>query len=142
GYTSAHDRPCSSRAVALPPAPGRGWRADQLLEGAAESGLRPVANVSRDHRDARTATRKQSRRHLHAPLREIVHRRLADEVHEAISESQARQPDLARQLLNRPGMSWHALHERECIAVVYITHPGETVGGISRDDNVWRVHTV
>lgn len=27
GYTSAHDRLSSSRAVALPPAPGRGWRA-------------------------------------------------------------------------------------------------------------------
>ena len=41
-------------------------------------------------------------RKLHAPDRQIAHGRLTDETREALRESRAREPDLARQFLRRP----------------------------------------
>src|SRR5262245_46586058 len=64
----------------VPPLAGR--PPDQLLEGAAERRFRLVADLLGHLRDV-AAVGEVPRRELHAPERQVVHRRIADERGEA-----------------------------------------------------------
>src|SRR5262249_37169135 len=49
-------------------APGRGWHAHHLLEGAAEGRLGLVADLGRDGRDIGIAATQKLRSNLHPPI--------------------------------------------------------------------------
>src|SRR5438093_13455098 len=56
---------------------------DELLERTAERGFGFVADLSRHGQDFRLSVRELARGELGAPVREVVDRRLADEIGEA-----------------------------------------------------------
>src|SRR5262249_48914542 len=56
----------------------------RLLEGAAERGLRVVANLRADRGDLGAALQEEVGGHLHSPLRQILDRRLPDEIGESL----------------------------------------------------------
>jgi hypothetical protein len=85
---------CALSRGALGASPRRRRHADRALERTRERGLGVVADVERDRRDVGMGTAQQIRCELHAPVRQVLHRRLADELHEPLVQRRARQPDL------------------------------------------------
>ena len=71
--------------------PRRRRHADHLLERAAEGCFGPVAGFGGDGGDIGAAAAQQAGGDLHAPFGEIVHRRQADEIGEALGQHRARQ---------------------------------------------------
>src|SRR6516164_2144097 len=69
--------------------PTRRRSADELLEGAAKCGLRFVTDILSDSGDIRSTTAEQTCRHLHTPMREIVHWRLTDKMKETLGKGRA-----------------------------------------------------
>jgi hypothetical protein len=119
-------------AATLAP-PRRGRIADDLLERPAERRLRRVADILGDLGEAQPAIRQQARRHLHAPLCEVLHRRLLDEVKKSIGERGARQPGLARELFERPWMRRLAVQQGERAADEPVAQSGEPPGLLGRE---------
>ena len=75
----------------LAAAPRARRHADLALERARERGLALVADLERDVDHLRVRVAQQARGELHPPPRQVLHRRLADEVDEALVERRARQ---------------------------------------------------
>ena len=78
------------------PAPDAGRLAVVLAEGAVEGGLRAVADIVGDLRQAAALAQLRGGQ-LQSPVRQIAHRRLADQVSEVLGEGRTRQPHRARQ---------------------------------------------
>src|SRR5262245_26246709 len=75
---STHSLPRARRRSALPP-PGGGRHAALALERAVEGRLGVVADVAGDPCHGVAALQQALRRELHAPAREIAHRRLTEQ---------------------------------------------------------------
>ena len=60
--------------------------ADRTPEGAAECGLGLIANAKRNLSDTNIALAQETASEVHAPTGQVLHGRLADVLHEALSE--------------------------------------------------------
>ena len=88
----------------LTASPGRRRCAVLAPERAAEGGIGLVAHVLGDARQRRVAAAQQIGRQQHPPLRQVLHRRAADQLLEALGQHRPRGAGRARQLLQRPGV--------------------------------------
>ncbi len=99
----------------------------ELLERAAERGFRFVA-----HRSGcschRLAFEQQARRELHPPQREVLHRRLANHLREAIRKHRTRDTGRSRQRLDRPRRRGLAVKGGQRLSDDGIPEPGEPAG--------------
>src|SRR5262249_38993562 len=95
------------------------------LERAAEGGLGLVAGALGDGGDRLAALAQRLRGERHAPAREVLDRRLADERGEALGERGARERDLLRERVHRPVAPRIAVQERKRAADLRVAHAGE-----------------
>ena len=103
--------------VAPGPAPAvaatRGGRARRAPERAREGGLALVANVQRHVHHLAVGVTEPGGGELHSPLGQVLHRRLADVVDEALVEHRARQRRGLAQPLQGPRLGGPLVHERQ-----------------------------
>ena len=83
-----------------------GWRSpERFLEGAGKSGLGTVTDRVGNLRKGRAGIAELLGRDLHAPAGDVVHRRHADQIDEAVGQRRTRQADLTAKVIHvpRPG---------------------------------------
>src|SRR5262249_43989839 len=83
-----------------------------LLERAIEGRFRFITDLRGHLREAGAGILKMSRRQLHAPATEIVHRRDADKMCEAIGKHRSRQANLVGEGIEGPLTRWLAMNQR------------------------------
>src|SRR5690606_2440365 len=84
-------------------APFAGGLADELLESTAEGGFGIVADLLRHRGDLDAALGQAAGGDLHAPLRQVLDRRAADQLREALGQRRARRAGGGGKVLQRPG---------------------------------------
>ena len=72
------------------PTPIRRRDTYHFLEGSTECGLRAIADFGRNGRNVGVTTVQKSRGNLHPPFGEVLHRRHADEIAEALKHRRQR----------------------------------------------------
>ena len=71
-----------------------------------------------------------ARAELDAPTGEVLHRRLADELDEALVQRGARQANVMGEIVHAPPMIGALVHEREGLADVAIAQSRQPAGGV------------
>jgi hypothetical protein len=100
----------------LPHVPRRqaaGETPKRRLNARLKAGLRLVFDLFSDCRHLGVARREATRRELHSPLGEVLHRWLADEGSEPVGERGAGHGHAARELVDGPRMGGSAVEETE-----------------------------
>ena len=110
------------------PAPGPGSKPGRLLERPAERGLRVVADLRADRGDLGAALGQEVGRDLHPPLRQVLHRRLADELGETLGQAGAGGCRLSSQVGEGPGVRGPAMQQRQRPPDHFVTESGEPAG--------------
>ena len=105
--------------------PGRRWRPYRPAKRTIEGGLGIVADRLCHACDRIAPGSQQSGRELHAPARQILHRRLPDEMGESLRERRPRQPHRPRELIQCPVRRRVAMQEVQCLADMPIAQAGK-----------------
>ena len=108
--------------------PGVRWRPDRSAKRTIESSLGIVANRLCHTRDRIASGCEKSGRKLHAPARQILHRRLSDEMGESLRERRAREPHRLRELIQCPVRRGIAMQEVQRLTNVAIAQAGKPAG--------------
>src|SRR5580658_10451942 len=95
---------------------------------AAERRIGLIADVLGNARQRRIAAAEEIRGEQHTPLRQVLHRRDADQVMESLREYRPRGARVVRQLLQRPGLTRTRMQNGQCGADDAIAHPGQPSG--------------
>ena len=118
--------PHSGDIVRLPP--GRRRRPYRPAKRPIEGGLGIVAHRLCHARDRVASGSEQTGRELHAPARQILHRRLSDEMGETLRERRPRQPHRLRELIQCPIRRGIAMQEVQRLTDVSIAQAGKPAG--------------
>lgn len=109
--------------ASLPEGPGR--NTEFPLEGPVECRFRFVAGLVGDLRHRLRATAQPVGSHQEPAAAQIAHGWDANAAREPVGERGARQPDLTRQLVQRPGMGRPGMDEREDPSDERVAQPGQ-----------------
>ena len=109
--------------VRLPP--GGRWRPDRSAKRTIEGSLGIVANRFCHARDRIASGCEQSGRELHAPSRQILHRRLPDEMGESLRERRPRQTHRLGELIQCPIRRGIAMQEVQRLTDMSIAQAGK-----------------
>ena len=108
--------------------PPRRCRPHAALEAALERGRRIVADRLGDHRDAVATFAQSPRGEQDAPAAQVLHRRLADGLLEALGEARARCRQVARELVHGPRSLRCTVQQRQRTPDQRIAQSGQPAG--------------
>lgn len=120
----------ASRCLGLPPCAG--WRPHRALEGVCEGGFRIVAGVERNGCDRTVRFTQQASAKLDVPAGQVLHRRLAEVMHESLMQGRSRQADFVSEFFDAPrviGLCMHAFERLADKAVAQSRQPSGCVLG-------------
>lgn len=102
------------------------------LEGAREGGFGVVADFLRNRSDLGPPLAQQPGAELHAPVGEVLHRRLPGQLNEALVQGRARQPDLPAQFVDAPGFGRAFVQQDDRLADIAVAQGAQPARGTRR----------
>lgn len=103
--------------------PGGRRRTDRLLEGAGKRGLGFVADHVGHLSKRRAGVPQLLRRNLHAPTRNVLHQRHADQAGKTVGQRRTPETHLAAKLVHRPRLSSIAVNQGKLARATWVSRP-------------------